>query len=111
MNLASIERSDVADFASLLLLRKWSRFMVLGKREGLNAHPSARPCVGRSGRPIGDDREAIYREIYTMVPTNGEDLNSLSEVFDALHDWEHQLRHCDAAKRELAEIDLEGLDL
>lgn len=35
-------------------------------------------------------------EVYSteeMVPREGESLNSLSEVFEVLQDWEHQLKH------------------
>ena len=36
-----------------------------------------------------------------MVPGEEVDLNSLTEVFQALEDWEHQLKHADVDFEEL----------
>lgn len=36
-----------------------------------------------------------------MVRPEGDSLNSLSELFETLEDWEHQLKHADIDFEEL----------
>jgi len=60
----------------------------------------ARLRAGRSGRPIGDVREANSREIREVARLEGETSN---ELFEVLQDWEHRLRHADQDIRELAQ--------
>ncbi|MEM8635690.1 MAG: hypothetical protein AAGF33_12000 [Pseudomonadota bacterium] len=45
--------------------------------------------------------KANWREIKEMVPDEGESSNSLSDVFETLHDWEEQLKHADIDFEEL----------
>ena len=65
----------------------------IARLEGAISNPKgsqARPRAGRSGRPIGDVREANCREIRKMARLEGYSSNAL---FETLQDWEHQLKH------------------
>ena len=65
----------------------------MARLEGAISNPKgsqARPRAGRSGRPIGDVREANCREIRKMARLEG---NSSNALFETLQDWEHQLKH------------------
>jgi hypothetical protein len=56
----------------------------------------ARPRVARSGRPIGAASEASWREIRKLADSAGDfsnPENPLFDVYDALADWETQLKH------------------
>ncbi|MEM0928034.1 MAG: hypothetical protein AAGI89_01960 [Pseudomonadota bacterium] len=60
---------------------------------------SVRLDAARSGRPIGDDREAIYREIWKLAETEVETSNRLFEI---LADWDAQLQALEGIDELLA---------
>ncbi|GLK53220.1 hypothetical protein GCM10017621_27280 [Maricaulis virginensis] len=75
----------------------------MARLEGAIPNPKgsqARPRAGRSGRPIGDVREANCREIRKMARLEG---NSSNALFETLQDWEHQLKHSEIDFKAISE--------